>query len=45
MAGKDIITSQRELKRLHIVQKVLEDTLKQTVAAEMLSLSIRQTGR
>jgi transposase len=46
MAGKDIImASQRELKRLHIVQKVLEGTLKQTEAAEMLSLSIRQTGR
>lgn len=46
MAGKDIImASQRELKRLHIVQKVLEGTVKQTEAAEMLSLSIRQTGR
>ena len=46
MAGKDIImASQRELKRLHIIQKVIEDTLKQTEAAEMLSLSIRQTGR
>ena len=46
MAGKDIIVaSQRELKRLHIVQKAIEGTLKQTEAAEMLSLSIRQTGR
>lgn len=46
MAGKDIImASQRELKRLHIVQKVIEGTLKQTEAAEILSLSIRQTGR
>jgi len=46
MAGKDIImASQRELKRLHIAQKVLEGRLKQTEAAEMLSLSIRQTGR
>jgi len=46
MAGKDIImASQRELKRLHVVQKVLEGSLKQTEAAEMLSLSGRQTGR
>jgi transposase len=39
------MASQRELKRLHIVQKVIEGTLKQAEAAEMLSLSIRQTGR
>ncbi len=46
MAGKDIImASQKELKRLHVVQKVIEGALKQTEAAEMLSLSIRQTGR
>ncbi len=46
MAGKDIImASQRELKRLHVVQKVIEGALKQAEAAEMLSLSIRQTGR
>jgi len=46
MAGKDIIVaSQRELKRLHIVQKVFEGSLKQTEAAEILSLSIRQMGR
>lgn len=46
MAGKDIImASQRELKRLHVVQKVIEGALKQTEAAEMLSLSIRQTAR
>lgn len=46
MAGKDIImASQRELKRLHVVQKVIEGALKQTEAAAMLSLSIRQTGR
>lgn len=46
MAGEDIImASQRELKRLHIVQKAIEGTLKQTEAAEILSLSIRQTGR
>ena len=46
MAGKDIIVaSQRELKRLHIVQKVFEGSLKRTEAAEILSLSIRQMGR
>jgi len=46
MAGKDIImASQRELKRLHVVQKVIEGAIKQTEAAEMLCLSIRQTGR
>ena len=46
MAGKDIImASQRELKRLHIVQKAIEGALKQTEAAEMLLLSIRQTAR
>jgi len=46
MARKDIImASQRELKRLHVMQKVIEGSLKQTEAAELLSLSIRQTGR
>ena len=46
MAGKDIImASQKELKRLHIMQKVIEGTLKQIEASKMLSLSIRQTGR
>ena len=46
MAGKDIImASQRELKRLHVVQKVIEGSLRQTEATELLSLSIRQTGR
>jgi transposase len=46
MAGKDIImASQRELRRLHVVQRVLEGSLRQTEAAEMLSLSYRQVGR
>jgi len=46
MAGKDIImASQRELKRLHILQRVIEGVLKQTEAAEILSLSVRQIGR
>jgi transposase len=46
MAGKDIImASQRELKRLHIAQKVIEGSVRQTEAAEMLSLSDRQMRR
>jgi len=46
MAGKDIImASQRELKQLHVVQKAIDGELKQTEAAELLSLSLRQTGR
>ena len=43
MAGKGIImATQEELRRLHIVQKVLEGGLKQVEAAEILSLSGRQ---
>jgi hypothetical protein len=34
-----IMVGQRELKRLHIVQKVLERIIKQGEAGEMLSLS------
>jgi len=46
MAGKDIImATQEELRRLHIVQKVLEGGLKQVEAAEILSLSGRQVRR
>lgn len=46
MAGEDIImASQRELKRLHILQRVIEGTVKKAEAAEMLSLSIRQIQR
>lgn len=46
MAGEDIImASQKELKRLHVVQKVLEGMVRQTEAAEMLSLSERQIRR
>src|SRR5512135_2573744 len=40
-----IMASQRELKRLHVVQKVIEGTVSETEAAEMLSLSVRQTVR
>ena len=46
MAGKDIITmSQRELKRLHVIQKVVEKVVKQKKAAEVLELSERQVRR
>jgi len=46
MAGKDIImASQEELRRLHVIQKVLEGVIKQVEAAEMLSLSSRQVRR
>jgi transposase len=46
MAGKDIImASQRELKRLHIVGKVIEGSVRQAEAAEMLLLSDRQIRR
>ncbi len=46
MAGEDIIMArQRELKRLHVIEKVLERVLKQVEAAEILSLSLRQVGR
>jgi len=46
MAGKDIIMmSERELKRSHIIHKVLDNELKQVKAAEFLSLSDRQIRR
>lgn len=46
MAGKDIImASQRELKRLQIVEKVVEGSIRQAEAAEMLSLGDRQVRR
>ncbi len=46
MAGKDIVQmSQRELRRLHIIHKAIEGLLKQTKAAELLSLSDRQIRR
>ncbi len=40
-----IMVGQRELKRLHIVQKVLERIIKQGEAGEILSLSSRQIRR
>jgi transposase len=46
MAGKDIIIMrQKELKRLHVVHKVMEGELTQVEAAEIVSLSERQIGR
>jgi hypothetical protein len=46
MAGEDMIMArQGELKRLHVIQKVLERVVKQVEAAEMLFLSPRQIRR
>lgn len=46
MAGEDIImASQEELRRLHVIQKILEGGLKQVEAAEILSLSSRHIRR
>jgi hypothetical protein len=46
MAGEDMIMARPgELKRLHVIQKVLERVIKQVDAAEVLSLSSRQIRR
>ena len=46
MAGEDVIMfRQKELKRLHVIRKVLEKVLKQVEAAKILSLSYRQIQR
>ncbi len=46
MAREDMImASQGELKRLHVIRKVLEGMLRQGKAAEILSLSCRQIRR
>ena len=46
MAKEDIIImKQRELKRLHIIRKILEKTVKQVEAASLLDLSGRQIRR
>lgn len=46
MARKDIIMlSQEELKRVHVIKKVLEKGIKQREAAEILGLSTRQVRR
>ena len=46
MMLKDILTmSQRDIKRLHVIQKVVEKSLKQAEAAKVLGLSERQVRR
>ena len=46
MAGEDILmVRQKELKRLHVIKKVLEKGIKQIEAAEVLCLSSRQIRR
>lgn len=46
MAGEDMImVGQRELRRLHVIQKVLERVINQVEASEILSLSCRQIRR
>jgi transposase len=46
MAGEDILmVRQKELKRLHVIKKVLEKGIKQIEAAEVLCLSFRQIRR
>jgi transposase len=46
MAGEDMIMArQGELRRLHVIEKVLEGIVKQVEAAEILSLSGRQIRR
>jgi len=46
VAGEDVIMfGQRELKRLHVIRKVLEKVIKRVEAAKILSLSYRQIQR
>ena len=46
MAGEDMIMiRQEDLRRLHVIQNVLEGIIKQVDAAEILSLSRRQIRR
>ncbi len=46
MTGEDMImVRQGELRRLHVIQRVLERVIKQVEAAEILSLSSRQIRR
>jgi hypothetical protein len=46
VAGEDVIMfGQRELKRLHVIRKVLEKVIKRVEAAKILSLSYRQVQR
>ncbi len=41
----EIIMTQKDLKRLHLINKVTEGKLLQREAAELLKLSVRQIGR
>lgn len=46
MAGKDIIVMrQKELKRLHLIKKVLEKEISQEAVGQMVGLSSRQVRR
>ena len=46
MAGKDLImVRQRELKRHHVIRKVIEGTVTQREAADLVSLTERQIRR
>jgi hypothetical protein len=46
MAGEGMIMlCQRELRRLHVIEKVLERAIKQVEASEILLLSCRQIRR
>jgi len=46
VAGEDIVMfRQKELKRLHVVRKILEKVIKQVEAAKILELSFRQIQR
>ena len=46
MAGEDMVMfRQEELKRLHVIRKVLEKVIKQVEAAKILALSYRQVQR
>lgn len=46
MEGKDIImVRQKELKRLHVIHKVIEGNLTQVEVVGILALSERQIGR
>ena len=45
MARDIIMATQAELKRLHVIKKILEGSITQTKAAELLWLSVRQVKR
>jgi hypothetical protein len=46
MGRKDIIIiKQKELRRLHVIHRILEEKITQVKASEMLSLSERQVRR